>query len=445
MKNTEKIAPVFVLVGRPQTALWMPLVAVGICVFLGVFAICHTPEGLRRPMLYPPELQAHLVHNTAFTTPLDTAGLKSCTGFCTVGSPRISLNCGGRGYTVAYLKLRANGIWHILYTDHTGRECSKTTKTRNKKTALRRLLLWEKRLAEEEFEGGPGRDPKVMAFRNAYDAWGRRHLTRMTLNTQLNRWDLFVAQSGVARLGDISPAVVREFVAHLHREGKAANTINNYLRDLQALLNHAKNDLGIWTGKENPVAGVRRMTVESVYPRALELDQVQALLAAAEAHSESMHAWCLLGLYAGLRYAEIVRCQWEHFDWARRELTVPTAAGASTKSHASRVVPIARELLERLQPMDKRPGYVVYPDAEQGRHHYRVDPKKAFKTVAAKAGLPKEVSTHWLRHTFATQHARAGKSIYLIAEWLGQSSVTVTKRYAHVRGFNPAIDGYGDV
>jgi len=346
---------------------------------------------------------------------------------------------------VAYLKKRSNGIWHILYTDSTGRECSKTTKTTNKKTALRRLRLWEKKLADEEFTGGPVHDPKVQDFRQAYEVWGRRHLTRMTLGTQLNRWDLFVAQTGVQRFSDITPVVVRGFVAYLHDEGKAANTVNNYLRDIQAMMNHAREDLGIWTGQENPVAGVRRLTVETVYPRALDLDQVHALLKAAKEHSESMYAWCLLGLYAGLRFAEIVRCRWEHFDWERRELLVPTAAGASTKSHASRVVPIARELLEWLRPLAMDEGFVVYPDAVQGKHHYRVDPKKAFKTVAMKAGLPKDVSTHWLRHTFATQHARAGKSIYLIAEWLGQGSVTVTKRYAHVRGFNPAIDGYGEV
>ncbi len=346
---------------------------------------------------------------------------------------------------MAYLKKRSNGIWHILYTDSTGRERWKTTKSRNKTTALRRLTLWEKKLAEEEFSGAPVLDPMVKEFRKAYLIWGKLHLTRMTLNSQINRWDIFVAATGVMRFSDITPGLVRDFMGKLHYQGKAANTINNYLRDLQALMNHARHDLGIWTGTRNPIVGIRRMTTEAEYPRALELDQVHALLGAAKAHSECMYAWCLLGLYAGLRFAEIVRCKWEHFDWDRRELLVPTRPGATTKSHASRVVPIARELLEHLMPLAMDEGFVVYPDALEGRHVYRVDPKKAFKTIVANAGLSAEVSTHWLRHTFATQHARAGKSIYLIAEWLGQSSVTVTQRYAHVRGFNPAIDGYGDL
>jgi len=346
---------------------------------------------------------------------------------------------------MAYLKRRSNGIWHILYTDSTGRERCKTTKSRNKTTALRRLRLWERVLQDEEFSGEPNLNPKVEDFRNAYMIWGRRHLTRMTLHTQINRWDVFVATTGVQRFSEITPGLVRDFVGKLHDQGKAPNTINNYLRDLQALMNHARDDLGLWTGAKNPIAGIRRMTTEAEYPRALELDQVAALLRAAQEHSESMYAWCLLGLYSGLRFAEIVRCRWEHFQWDRRELIVPTRPGATTKSHASRVVPIARELLEHLRPLAQDEGFVVYPDAEEGQHVYRVDPKKAFKTIVEKSGLPAEVSTHWLRHTFATQHARAGKSIYLIAEWLGQSSVTVTKRYAHVRGFNPAIDGYGEI
>jgi len=53
---------------------------------------------------------------------------------------------------------------------------------------------------------------------------------------------------------------------------------------------------------------------------------------------------------------------------------------------------------------------------------------------ARKGGLHKPVSPHWLRHTCATDLARAGINVVVIQELLGHRSISSTQVYFHVSG-----------
>jgi integrase len=57
---------------------------------------------------------------------------------------------------------------------------------------------------------------------------------------------------------------------------------------------------------------------------------------------------------------------------------------------------------------------------------------KTWDRIRTKAGLP-NLRIHDLRHTFASQLANAGTSLYVIQQLLGHSSPTVTERYSHLQ------------
>jgi len=68
-----------------------------------------------------------------------------------------------------------------------------------------------------------------------------------------------------------------------------------------------------------------------------------------------------------------------------------------------------------------------------------------FKQAAARAGLPKELRLHDLRHTFASLFLVDGGDIFKLSRILGHHSVVITERtYAHLKptAFN---DDYGRV
>ena len=77
-----------------------------------------------------------------------------------------------------------------------------------------------------------------------------------------------------------------------------------------------------------------------------------------------------------------------------------------------------------------------------GKHRYRYEPRRAFK-AACDAAEVSRATFQILRHTFGSQHAIAGVSIYKISKWMGHSSVDVTSRhYAGLQAYDEDIDRF---
>jgi integrase/recombinase XerC len=58
--------------------------------------------------------------------------------------------------------------------------------------------------------------------------------------------------------------------------------------------------------------------------------------------------------------------------------------------------------------------------------------RKIVAKYIQQAGIPKRVSPHGLRHTFATQKAGKGVSPYQLQEWLGHARLDTTQIYVHM-------------
>jgi len=172
----------------------------------------------------------------------------------------------------------------------------------------------------------------------------------------------------------------------------------------------------------------------------------------------------------GMRLMECLRLRVKDVELARREVIVRQGKGAKDritmfpaslvedmKAHLEAVRLVhARDRERRIAGVElpaayaiKNPGaakswawHWVFPqdhlsvDPRTGitrRHHaYDQTFQRALKRAAFRAGIAKPVSSHTLRHSFATHLMEAGYDIRTVQELLGHKDVSTTMIYTHV-------------
>ena len=126
----------------------------------------------------------------------------------------------------------------------------------------------------------------------------------------------------------------------------------------------------------------------------------------------------------GWRSGEAIGLRWNDVDFVRRTAMLPdTKTGKSMRplSHAAcgllRVLPRTSD------------GALVFPASRGGG--LMLGFKKFGRRIVASAGLPKDVTPHVLRHSFASLAADLGFAEPTIAALIGHKGQTMTSRYVH--------------
>jgi integrase/recombinase XerD len=177
--------------------------------------------------------------------------------------------------------------------------------------------------------------------------------------------------------------------------------------------------------------------VPSSLPKALEIEQVEALLGAVAGDDpRALRDRALLEtLYAaGLRVSEATALDLDDVDL---DDGIVRAFGKGAKE---RLVPLGRSARKALESYlvrgrpalaRTRSGPALFLNA-QGTRLTRQGCWKILRRHAKRAGLEAEVSPHVLRHSFATHLLAGGADIRSVQELLGHASLATTQVYTKV-------------
>lgn len=132
----------------------------------------------------------------------------------------------------------------------------------------------------------------------------------------------------------------------------------------------------------------------------------------------------------GLRVSELVGINLNDLDMESMNVKV------LGKGNKERIVPLGSKAASSIesyleQRLDLKPkDDFLFVNARGGRLTTRsID--RIIKKYAAIAGIPKNISPHVLRHTFATHLLGGGADLRAIQEMLGHQSLSTTQRYTH--------------
>ena len=189
-------------------------------------------------------------------------------------------------------------------------------------------------------------------------------------------------------------------------------------------------------GGRNPCTGVRLPRVDNPAVLPLTVEQVTALLE----HADEWFAVAVaIGAGLGLRQSEATGLTADRIDFLRRAVTVDRQWQQASGSHpgafsppktqaSTRVIPADSWILEQLAAHLQRfgtgaDGVVIHydgrpMDAAKFGHYVRMARKRA--------GLPRTVSFHDLRHFYASALINAGCSVKQVQLAVGHKSARVT-------------------
>jgi integrase len=190
---------------------------------------------------------------------------------------------------------------------------------------------------------------------------------------------------------------------------------------------------------ENPLKFIRDLEVaERPFLWLQSAGEVQKLLAACNENIRTLVA-VLVG--TGMRLDEALHLMWTDIDLQHRVIHVHRGRRGAPKSGRLRHVPIFDSVLTVLREMKLAKGEntLLWPGAKRDKFDEPLPRNKTsvfrpFKSAVIRAGLPKKLRLHDLRHTFAGLFLASGGDIFKLSKILGHSSVAITQEvYAHLQ------------
>ncbi len=230
-------------------------------------------------------------------------------------------------------------------------------------------------------------------------------------------------------INSISLKDTESFITHLKQNIKKGYSV--YYRTLKAAFNKAK-DWGYV--KENYFTRVKLPRRQKLAPAFMNSNQLSAVNSKID--NMIVRDVVVIGFFTGMRLNEIVNLKWKNVNLTTRTITVGDEEFV-TKGKNQRFIPISDEAFQIFLKIQKsifmNKKIYEYVFCKNNGDNFTGDYfSKRFKRACKAAEMDKGIHFHSLRHSFASNLAQQGVSLYVIKELLGHSSISTTEIYSHL-------------
>ncbi|HCT53844.1 MAG TPA: hypothetical protein DF712_15440 [Balneola sp.] len=248
----------------------------------------------------------------------------------------------------------------------------------------------------------------------------------------------FLRICGNKAIGEYKRSDIQEYKLHRLSEGRKKTTINIEMRSIKAGFGWAeKNDFLL----KSPFRGQDFLFETRGKRPEFKRGQLERLFKATEGSKFGLALQ--LAYYTGMRIGEATHIKWRMIDLNQASITIPARI---TKSNKDRTIPLSKQALSILnifrlelrKRMRNNPEwykgktiedcFVLMKEDEPGQYKSR-SIQDRLSNVKLELELPKELTFHSLRHSFATHILEKNGNIYAVSKILGHSSTEVTSRY----------------
>lgn len=238
------------------------------------------------------------------------------------------------------------------------------------------------------------------------------------------------------RLGKLTPADIRAFMAARRSEGLSSRSLMRQLAGTRSFARFLERN---GKGKVDALSAVRTPKLPKTLPKPLPASAARAMTDAGVRADEAREPWVLARdaavlalLYgAGLRISEALSLKRSAVEGRPDALTV------IGKGNKSRMVPLLPQVMLLIEhylascPYPPSPDGPLFVGARGGPLSPRIV-QLAMASLRGALGLPETATPHALRHSFATHLLARGGDLRSIQDLLGHASLSTTQIYTAV-------------
>ena len=260
-----------------------------------------------------------------------------------------------------------------------------------------------------------------------------RHTIISYENDLTGFFDFVAVQYNSLSLAEISPSVVRSWLASLKEDKITSKTIN---RKISTLKSFFKYQLKMSKVAVNPVSAIVSLKISRRLPSFVEQKDIQTLFNYIEFpdtwEGKTNRLLLMIFYQTGIRLSELINIKESHIDKSKGTIKV------LGKGNKERIIPVNNLLLNELDIYISKKDFLTDKSQKDflliNKKGKKLYPKYVYNVVKKYLGnvsTNERKSPHVLRHTFATHLTGNGADINAIKELLGHASLASTQIYTH--------------